>query len=292
MEIFCKVSDLKSFSKAARAVHLSQPTASGHIQSLEAFLGVKLFDRLGREVSMTKAGRVLYDYAKRILEVRAEAMGAMEDYLGVIKGSLLVGASTIPGGYLLPRVVGQFREKYPEATISVAIKDTLQVAEGVLNGEFELGVIGARLHDDRLEYGNFTEDELILAVPPSHPWANRKRIGPERLLEGSFIRRELGSGTRTVAEEKLKEAGIEAEKLKVVAEMGGTEAVRNALRAGLGAAIISRVAVEEDLRSGALVEVAIEGVELRRDFYVVSHRSRSFTPLCRAFKDFLLQWGS
>ncbi len=292
LEIFCKVADLKSFSKAARAVYLSQPTASGHIQSLEAFLGVKLFDRLGREVSMTKAGRVLYDYAKRILEVRAEAMGAIEEYLGVIGGSLLVGASTIPGGYLLPGVVGQFRGNHPEALISVAIRDTQQVAEGVLNGDFELGVIGAKLYEGRLEYGNFTEDELILAVPPSHPWAGRRRIEPKQLLEGSFIRRELGSGTRTVTEGKLREVGVEADQLKVVAEMGGTESVRNALRAGLGAAIISRVAVEEDLRSGSLVEVAIEGVELRRDFHVVSHKGRSFTPLCKAFREFLLQWES
>ncbi len=186
--------------------------------------------------------------------------------------------------------MGRFRESHSEVAISVAIRDTQQVADAVLNGEFELGVIGAKLYAGQLGYGNFTEDELILAVPPSHPWAKRRRIEAGELLEGSFIRREQGSGTRSVAEKRLREAGVEVEKLKVVAEMGSTGAVRNALRAGVGAAIISRVAVEEDIRSGALVEVAIEGVELRRDFYVVSHRGRSSTPLCKAFREFLLQW--
>lgn len=261
---------------------------SGHIRSLEVELNVTLLDRLGKEVLPTKAGEILYNYAKRVLELRDEAIRSLESFQGKIRGDLTVGGSTIPGEYLLPLLVGQFRDKYEGVHITLIIGDTKNIIGNVLEGTVELGVVGAKIDEERLRFEQLVQDEMVLAVPSHHRWANCTHITKEDLVKEPFILREPGSGTRMATEMALKEKGIALADLNIMAQMGSTEAVRQGIKAGVGISILSKRAILDELRFGVLKEVKIKDLVLVRDFYLVSHRKRTKSPLCQAFIDFLL----
>jgi len=289
LEVFCRIVELKSFSKAAEAVYLTQPTVSGHIKVLEEFVGVKLLDRLGREVLPTKAGELLYGYAKQILALRNQAIQALEEYKGSLKGHLVIGGSTIPGEYVLPALLATFKARYPEISITLKIADSREIVRGVLEGTVELGAVGAKFDDGQLIYLKLLEDELVLALPPGHAWASKPVVALEELVEQPMILREVGSGSRKVFEEALHAARLNSSALAVVAELGSTEAVRQAVKSGAGISVISLRAIQEDLERGALRTVPLEGIRLTRDFYLVYHKNRSRSPLCETFATFLLE---
>ncbi|HET97601.1 MAG TPA: LysR family transcriptional regulator [Desulfurivibrio alkaliphilus] len=287
LEVFCRVVELKSFTKAAEASFLSQPTVSEHLRTLEEILAVKLVDRLGREVLPTPAGKILYDYARRILRLRNEAVEAIANHSGRYAGHLWVAAGTIPGTYLLPELIGRFKESYPEVLVTVKIANSRQAAELVVQGDCEFGVVGARWNEAVLEWEPLFADELSLVVRHDHPWAGRGEIEPVELAEPPFIDRERESGTRKVMHEILQRHGLEVDKLRVIAEMGSTEAVCQSVKAGIGVAILSRQAIRDDLACGSLAEVAIRGVNFTRPFYLVRRRKRQPSPIAALFLDFL-----
>lgn len=282
LEVFCKVVDLKSFTKAAEAIFLSQPTVSEHIRSLEETLNEKLVDRLGREVLPTQAGQILYKYAKKILALRQEAIQAIQEYSGNLAGHLTVGASTIPGTYILPEIIGGFKKEFPATQLTLAIGNSRKVADGVLAGDTEIGIIGARLSEPALSWQEIFHDELVLAVYPDHPFAKKKSITPDQLIEQAIIIRERDSGTRKVMTQIL-EKHLDLAKLSIVAEMGSTEAVRQSIKSQIGIAILSQKAVAEDLRLGSLVSIPIKGVRLSRPFYLIQRKNRQTSPICKAF---------
>ncbi|MBU0516041.1 MAG: LysR family transcriptional regulator [Proteobacteria bacterium] len=287
LEVFVKVVEHKSFSRAAEEVLLSQPTISGHIKYLEETLAVQLLDRLGREVTPTRAGLILYDHARVLLAHRDRAVMAIDEFVGQMRGELVCGGSTIPGQYLLPALLGRFRESYPEVMVRLVIGDTDAVIDGVARGELETGVVGAPVDDDRLASAPLGRDELVLVVPPGHSWANREAVDPTELPGQPFLQREVGSGTRRSVERALREAGVNVSALDVVAQLGSTEAVRQGVKAGLGLAMVSKLAVAEDAQRGALFIVPVRGVDLRRRFYNVWHLHRACSPLCRAWLEFV-----
>ncbi len=287
LEIFCAVVELKSFTRAAEAVLLSQPTVSENIRLLEETCGSRLLDRLGREVLPTAAGQILFQYARRIIRLRDEALQAIESHKGHLSGNLILGASTIPGAYILPSLVQGFKSLHPEIQITLNISDTSRTVEALLQGHLELGFIGARLKDQLLECREYSTDELVLAVPPDHRWAGQPPLDPTALLEEPFILRERGSGTRLVMLEALKELSVEVSQLQVVAEMGSTEAVRQAIKAGIGVSILSSLSVAEDLQRGSLVQVPIKGLKILRPIYLVQRKNRQISPLAQAFLDHL-----
>lgn len=289
LEVFCKVVELQSFTKAAQVVLLSQPTVSEHVRSLEELLGEKLLDRLGREVLPTPAGRILYRYAQSIIRLRAEAVQALEKFKGNMAGHLVIGASTIPGTYILPRCIGAFKEVHPSIHITLKIADTAEIAEGVLSAALEAGLIGSRMKDQRLESTELFSDELLATVYPEHPWASRGAVDLPDLAKVPFILRERGSGTRMVMNRILEEHDFDPALLQVVAEMGSTEAVRQGIKARIGISIISRQAVAEDLERGTLIAVALNGICFLRPFYLVQRKNRQSSPLCMAFLEHLRQ---
>lgn len=289
LEVFCKVLELKSFSRAAETSLLSQPTVSEHIRYLENLLGVQLFDRLGREVTPTRAGQILYAYARRMLNLRQEATRTLELYRGKISGNLELGGSTIPGQYMLPALIGRFKRSYQDISIKLVIADTMKITDMVLEGTLELGVVGARIKNGKLQFEQLFEDELVLAVPADHPWGGRPAIEIRELADAPFIMREHGSGTRLVMLRVMEEAGFDPQRLRVIAEMGSTDAVREAIKAEVGVSVLSARAIAEDLRFGLLRQVAIEGLNFTRSFYLVTHKSRSRSPLAEAFVEFLLR---
>lgn len=287
LEIFAKIVDLKSFSRAAEAVYLTQPTVSGHIQSLEEELGVKLLDRLGREVSPTKAGKVLYDYAKRIVALRDEARQALDQLMGRMKGEIVVGGSTIPGEYLLPAIIGRFRDKYPEVTVVLKIGDTAEIINKVLEGECEAGIVGSKVDDNRLEYREFVKDELVIISSSGYPLQKKGDFTAKELGSIPFIMRERGSGSRMTIEKRLSEIGVDPSGINIVAEMGSTEAVKQAVKAGLGISIVSSMAVKEDIRHKTLKVIPFKGKRFLRSFYIVTHRGRTVSPIGQKFLEFL-----
>jgi DNA-binding transcriptional LysR family regulator len=258
------------------------------MKSLESYLGVALLDRLGREVVPTKAGDILYGYAKRILSLKEEAEQKLHSLQGDLKGGLIIGASTIPGEYILPPLVKVFREEFPNIFIQLSISDTKMIAEDIIQNRIEMGIVGAKVESAKLEYHAFVKDELVLVVPSALSWARKKSIAPSDLKRIPFIFREEGSGTGMVMKRALKSRGVDMSDLNVVAILGSTTAVVQAIKNGVGCSIISRKAVQDGLAAGIMKSVPIQGITFARDFFIVTRRGKSKSPLCEAFFNFLL----
>jgi len=288
LEIFCKIIELRSFSRAAEALHLSQPTLTEHIKTLEDHLGITLLDRLGREILPTKAGKVLHGYAQKILNLKTEAEQTLYSLKGELKGDLIVGASTIPGEYILPSLIKRFRDNFPDIWIKLTISDTKEVIDDIVNNRIEFGIVGAKVESSKLEYHKFVKDELVLVVPSIPAWKRTKSVALEKLKQISFIIREEGSGTRIVMEKTFKNFGFNASHLNVIATLGSTTAVVQAIKSGAGCSILSRRAVDEDLTRGLLKSIPIKGINFFRDFYLILRRGKINSPLCEAFFNFLL----
>lgn len=289
LNIFCKVIEQRSFSKAADIVYLSQPTVSSHVKDLENHFGTQLVDRMSRQAAPTKAGELLYGYAKRLLALRDKTESAMADFLGSVKGHLIVGGSTIPGGYLLPRLIGGFSSRFPEVQLTLRVADTSEILEAILKNQIELGIVGARADNKQLQQEALIEDEMKLVVPADHRWAQRKRIPIKKLLKEPYIIREPGSGTLANFTRQLNRKGFGLNDMTIVAEMGSTEAVRQGIKGHVGVSVLSEIAVADDVAAGQLKTVAVEGLNLKRNFYLTFHKQHSLSPLCRTFMDFLLK---
>jgi DNA-binding transcriptional LysR family regulator len=278
---------LKSFTRAAEAILLSQPTVSENIRLLEETLGERLFDRMGRQVLPTGAGKILYRHARRIIQMRDEALQAIEQYRGRLAGDLSLGASTIPGAYILPERIVAFKALCPNIRTGLRIAGTARIVEGLVEGTLELGVIGAKWKDQHLDCEEYFADELVLTLTPGHRWAGRAQVAVEDLEGESFILREEGSGTRMVMSRALKDAGFDPARLAVVAEMGSTEAVLQGIKAGLGISILSSLAVADHVRQGSLVTVPLKDLRIRRPFYLAQRKNRQLSPSALAFRHHL-----
>jgi DNA-binding transcriptional LysR family regulator len=287
LEIFAKVAGLRSFSRAAEALHLTQPTVSEHIRTLEDELGVRLLDRLGRGTGTTRAGLLLLSYATRILALSREAREALEGFQGRMRGELVVGASTIPGEYILPVLLGRFREKFPEVSTTLVIGDSQAVVDWVVEGRVEVGVVGARLPRRGLEFRELMPDEEVVVVPAGHPWQGRAEISLDELAGAPLLIRERGSGTRAALEKALERAGIDLGALRIVGEIGSSQAIKQAVKAGMGITIISRIAVEEDCRQGLIAFLRVRDLAVTRAFHLLTHEERSRSPVAEAFRLFL-----
>lgn len=287
LTIFCKVVELGGFSKAGKMILLSQPTISSHIKDLENHFGCQLIDRLGKETVPTKAGELLYKYARKLISLRDEAETAMAEFQGKIKGRLVIGGSTIPGVFILPRLIGAFTQSYPEVTISLHIGDTDKITQDIVSGIIELGVVGAKSSDRNITQDKLIEDEMQLVVPADHKWAKTKGVKLKEIFKEPFIIREQGSGTLKSIQLGLSEKGYGIGDLNIIAEMGSTTAVIQGIKSKVGISILSPIAVREELKSQALKALTIQGLNLKRSFYITKQKQRSTSPLCNAFIEFL-----
>jgi DNA-binding transcriptional LysR family regulator len=288
LEIFYWVAELKSFSRAAARLSLRQPTVSAHVQELEQALGGELLYRIRGKISLTPLGELVYDRARELLALKREAVAAVEQFHGTLSGELWVGGSNIPGEYLLPQKLGAFLSRYPEVKPILRIGDSAQIVNDVLEGKVELGFIGFKTNDIRISSQTMWNDEMVLVVPKKHPWARSKSVEIGNLRSERFISRERGSGTLESLSQLLRthKSGSK-HPLNVAMELGSTEAVKQALIAGFGISIISRVAVARELAAGLLVEVPIRRLNLQRHFYEIVHQRRPLSPACQAFRKFV-----
>ena len=283
---FCAVVERKSFSEAAERLGVTQPAVSQQIRSLEERVGQQLLDRSGRRVEPTEAGNRLYRSAQRLLaferQLLEEVAGEAE---GPLRGQLAIGASTGPGGTVVPVLLCEFAEANPDVTIDLTISDTQTIVDRVARRELELGIVGATPRNRSVAYEPFFRDEVVLVCPPGHRFAG-KTVSLDDLRGERLIVMQEGAGVRQVIEDELREAGTRLRDLDVRLELGLQESVKSAVEAGHGVTFISRTAVEPELAGGTLAEAGVRGLEPSREISLVRATGRVSTRVADAFVAF------
>ena len=288
MRVFITVADKKNFSKAAKALSLTQPAVSFQIQTLEQYYQTMLFDRVNRHVKLTAAGELLLDYAIHMNNLQAELERNMQQLTGHVKGELLIGASTTIGEYILPYVVGSFKQDYPDVNVTIQIMNTKEISSAVESKTFDLGIIEGPLEQsDVIEAHNFLEDELVLAIPSDHPFAKKESITLEELKELPYITREPGSGSRLIFEQALIDADFDIEDLNIVMELGRTTSIKSAIMGGLGVSTISKWAVQDLVKAGKVAALNVQGLTLKRSFHIILNQEKFHSEATGKFLDFL-----
>jgi DNA-binding transcriptional LysR family regulator len=287
LEVFLAVASEKSFSLAAKKIRSSQPTLSEHVSELETELGKQLFFRRGRRrvVTVTEAGRVFAEFAERAISAIEGGRQALADLDGLAHGSLLIGASTTPGLYVLPRIIAAFRTKYPGVDVKLQIANSQAIEGRVRERELDLGIVGGhalRPGEECLTAG--MRDELVLIVAPAHAWSRRRDVTPESLADEPLLVREEGSATRSVTERALQRV-----KFRVAMELDHTEAIKQGVMAGLGVAFVSLYAVQGEIAAGRLRALRLRGVRIQRHFHIIHHEARRVTASARAFMELFEQ---
>jgi LysR family transcriptional regulator, transcriptional activator of the cysJI operon len=272
LKMFVAVVESGSFSAAARAMGVSQPAVTMQIQGLESDLGVTLLDRRYRRVDLTEAGRALLPTARRIMEEIDAARVQIERISDTVGGHLALAASTTPGAYILPRLLGSFLRTYPEVTASLRVYDTADVVERVESGEAHFGMTGARIPHAKVAYEEMGADHLLMICPPDSPLAGRADVPLAEVAEHAFIVRESGSGTRIVFEQALRDGGVDPADLNVAMELGTSEAIVNAVEGGMGVGVVSHWMADKALALGTVAPVVAPHFPVARPLYAVMPR--------------------
>ncbi|WP_041918871.1 LysR family transcriptional regulator [Gloeocapsa sp. PCC 7428] len=275
-----------SFKRAADSLYVSQPAVSLQVQNLERQLDVPLFDRGGRRAQLTEAGYLLLSYGEKILTLCQETCRAIEDLQNLQGGTLIVGASQTTGTYLLPRMIGLFRQQYPDVAVQLHVHSTRRTAWSVANGQVDLAIIGGEVPSelqDSLEIIPYAEDELALILPVSHPFAKLDTIYKDDLYKLQFIALDSQSTIRKVIDQVLTRCDIDTRRLKIEMELNSIEAIKNAVQSGLGAAFVSITAIAKELQMGGLHCANIEGVVVKRTLSVIVNPNRYRSKAAEAF---------
>jgi DNA-binding transcriptional LysR family regulator len=283
---FCAVVERKSFSQAAERLGVTQPAVSLQIRSLEQRLGRQLLDRSGRRVEPTEAGRRLYASAQRVLAAEEHLLEELDaDDEGAITGTLELGASTGPGGTVVPLLLCEFQEQHPDMGVRLTVSDTQTVVDRVAERELELGIVGAGRRHRGVAFEPFFSDEVVLACPADHRFAG-KTVSLDDLKGEKLIVMQDGAGVRQVIEDELRKAGMRLRDLDVRLELGLQESVRSAVLAGHGIAFISRLAIEAELATGRIATARVRGLDPVREIFLARATGRSETRAARAFVAF------
>ena len=280
-----------SFKKAADSLYVTQPAVSLQIQNLEKQLEVTIFDRGGRKAELTEAGQMLLSYCERILNDCQEACRALEDLQNLKGGSLVVGASQTTGTYLMPRMIGMFREKYPEVSVQLEIHSTRRTGWSVANGQIDLAIIGGELPtelNEMLEIIPYATDELALVIPINHHLAKQKELNKEDLYKLGFIGLDSKSTTRKVVDKLLVNSGLDIQRLRIDMELNSLEAIKNAVQSGLGASFLPVVSIEKELEAGTVHKPIIGDLAVHRQLKLIRHPARYRSRASEAFRSKIL----
>ncbi|USK76950.1 LysR family transcriptional regulator [Peribacillus frigoritolerans] len=286
LKMFCLVVDEGSISQAARLSFLSQPAVTRQIHQLENYYNTLLFDREEGRLRVTEAGKLLYPFAKAIVNDFNHSKEVIQQSTGKYNANLIVGASLTIGEYLLPSLLGRFKKQQPEIKVTLTIKNTPRVLEDLSNDVIDLALVEGLVENTDFIVDKFAEDELILVCPSDHPWKDRKEIQLEELGNERMIWRESISGTRLIVENMLREHGI-LEKIESYMEIGSTQAIKSAVEAGLGISILPRLTVARELEQGFLREVDIYRINMVRNLWLVRKNKRFNKIGVSKFVDFL-----
>lgn len=290
IEAFVNVIKYKSFSKAADALFLTQPTVSMHISILEKEFGTRLIDRRGREALPTKQGKILYKYCTNMLNMREEALFSLRKYEGEIGGILEIQASSVPGEYLVPALMAEFRKMYPSVKFYLEQSDSDSVEKNISEQKGEIGFIGHK-GSSNLCCEKLISDHMVLIAPKNEKFKSisSEKIRIEEFIDEPFVWREEGSATRRKFEDEIADMGFNPKRINAAARVNSMEAIKTAVSSGLGVSIISNIAVESDRDSRNYLIFEIEDVDLDRDFYLVWNKNASLSPTAEMFRRFAIQ---
>lgn len=287
-EVFCTVAKVKSFSKAARLLHLTQPAVSAQIHSLEDYFGVQLFRRSGQGVELTEAGELAYRYARQVLELVATMEKHLDSLSGLEEEELVVAASSSVGNYALPCSIWAFREQHPGARVRLEIANRSQVLAKIKENHVPVAVVEGPVEDeDGLAAFKVASDEVVIIAPPLPPWQDCQEIGLAELRKAPLIMREEGSGTRFIFEQAIGRAGLRLEDLNIVTELGSSDAVKSAVEAGLGLSVAGRLSVKKDLRRASMVALRLKDLPIPVDYYLLYRPQRFQSQVAKKFIRFL-----
>jgi DNA-binding transcriptional LysR family regulator len=292
LETFAKVAELSSFTAAAKELGLTQAAVSQRIQSLEQSLRTAVFDRHGSRPLLTDAGRRLLPFAQRILALHREAVSQVTGQPLTLAGELALAASSIPGEHLLPAMLAQFGRLHPGVRVRVSVTDSRAALQALSAGKAHLALVGDKIDGPHLEFRPFAADEMLIITPPDHAWGKRLRVSLERLAAEPLILREPGSGSRRCFEQALAQTGKTLSEFRVALELGSNEAIKKAVRGGLGVSVASRQAAEKEIESGELHAVRISDLPLRRELYLARDTRRALPATAVAFTEFALGQAS
>jgi DNA-binding transcriptional LysR family regulator len=287
LKTFQDVVKLGSFSEVAKKLSISQPAVSFQVQKLEHELGTRLIDRTQRAITLTAAGKRLLRFAESIQETRLQLQHDLEQMREEVSGDLLIASSTIPGEFLLPPLLAEFKAIHPAVRVQVSISDSLTVINGVQDNTYEVGFCGTPPEGQELESFKVAEDEIVLIVFPDHPFARRGEVSPAELEGEPFIFREETSGTQRNLEIRLSQAGLDLKRWAPNLILGTTQAVVSAVEARAGIAFVSNLAIKKSLALGLVRQVGVSGLKLSRDFYGIYRQERVVTRLIEEFITFV-----
>ena len=285
LQVFHAVAKQSSFTKAAETLFMTQPAVTFQIKQLEEHFNTRLFDRGHGKISLTAAGEVVLEYAERILSLSAELDTRVSELTGEIQGLLLIGASMTIAEFMLPRVLGEFKSAYPGVKARLTVANSETIEHGVAAHSLDIGLIEAPSHLPSLSTEDCCEDELQVVCSPAHPLARLKSVTPKQLAQHAYISREPGSGTRAVTDAYFQQAGIPAEKLNIVMELGSPDAIKGVVETGLGFAIMSKVIVAKEKKLGVLVALPLLP-RLTRTLSLVYPKERFRSRLVSGFVEF------
>jgi DNA-binding transcriptional LysR family regulator len=295
LRAFIAVAEQLSFTRAAELLYLSQPAVSQHIQGLERKFQMSLFERKGRKLELTQGGEKLLVYAQRIMREASEAENVLMDLNQQVHGKLQIGTSETIGSYLMPELIGRFSQRYPQVQVSLRFKSAREVVSALAHGELDMAVLeeppGPK-YRDQIAAHPYRTGQVVLIVSPDHPWATRSAVMAQELTETPLIVRQEADSTRIFWTERLAQAGIDADQLRLSFELDNTEGIKRAVMAGLGAGFVSTYAVAMELQMGLLKTVRLVGLDLSRSIWALVPSRYQLPQRVEAFLDFLLATAS
>jgi DNA-binding transcriptional LysR family regulator len=288
LELFVAITETGSFSGGAASASLTQSTVSQHIAALESEVGLRLLDRTGHGVQLTRAGELFLQHACRVLAECTALQQAMAGFSGLQHACLTIGASNIPANYLVPAMLPRLAAEHPGVALTMQTGDSRAMLDSLLNDAVELAVVGSRTNDRGLVFLPLAKDVLVLAVNPRHPWSRCTAITLDDLVKNPIIVRENGSGSDQALRQALQHAGVDPSQLQVAVRLGSNEAIRQALLKGFGAAFLSEIAIRQDLTRGELVRVAVLDFDVPRQFWLARRSQRTLSPAARVFSELMI----
>jgi len=288
LQIFYTCAQMKSFTKAAEVLNLTQPAVTFQIKNLEEELKTHLFDRDTNKIKLTYTGRILYKHAENILKEYETAKVKIFKVTGKLVGEIRIGIATVLSKYILPKIIGHFKQINPDIHIQMFVGNSGKLTDELKQHTVDMVVVSEPVSDDRFVVKPFIDDELLVIVSPQHKWAQRQTIDIEELLNEPFVDREHGSGTREMYKKFFNSKGLNLKKFKVIMTMGSVEAVKSYIESGVGYGIVSNIAIEREIRIGLLKYVKIKGESLKRKFLVVYPVQQYNKHLISNFSSFIL----
>jgi len=278
LKTFVTVVEEGSISSAAEKINITQPAVSLHIQGLEDYMGTGLLNRRGRGLELSSAGKALFGKAKELILHFENAEDAIINAVNDVKKDITIGAGPIMSDYVLPHVIASFKKDNVDIEVKIEPSETSLIIKGVLDHSYDLGFIGAPVKNDKIEMEEWIEEELLLIVPPNHPFAKRKSINSKELDGQNFIMRKEITGIRMFLEQKLQSAGLKESVLQPAFEVPSTTSVLTSVEAGLGISFVSRWVGKQAIELGTVALVPIEDVSLIRNLYIINRKNKRKLP--------------